>query len=59
MLILAVILGLVGFGVFVWATLELRDAPGVEKGLLLAMLLGVLMIAGSFYLAYAALTAMA
>ena len=59
MLILAMISGLLGLALFVWAALKLREAPGVERNLILAMLLGVLLMAYGLYETYIALLAMA
>lgn len=59
MFIIALLIMLVGFGIFVWAGLRMKDNPGVETKHIIAMLIGVVLMLGGFWTLYAALNAMA
>lgn len=59
MLILAVLIGLLGFGLFVWAGLRMKDNPGLDPKHVVAMLIGLVLMLGGFWGLYSALNAMA
>ena len=59
MFIIAPLIMLAGFGLFIWAGLRMKDNPGVETKHIVAMLIGVILMIGGFWTLYAALKALA
>ncbi|MCR4312467.1 MAG: hypothetical protein NUV56_04245 [Candidatus Uhrbacteria bacterium] len=57
--IIAVLIGLVGFGLFVWASLRMKDNPGLEREHVVVMLIGLVLMLGAFWGLYSVLNSMA
>jgi len=57
--IIALLVFLLGFGLFVWAGIRMKDNPGVQTSHIVTMLLGLVLMLGGFWGLYSALNGMA
>lgn len=58
MFIIALLVLLLGLGLFIFAGIRMNDNPGVETRHLVIMLLGLVLLVGGFFGLYSALSTM-
>lgn len=59
MLIIALLVLLLGLGMFIVAGIRMNDNPGIETKHIVLMLAGLILVLGGFFGVYSALNAMA